>query len=319
MTEQGKKPDTAFPEGVVLVADDDDPTRTLIVRWLKSAGFVCKEAASGEEALRLLAAEPGTYQSLVLDVMMPGVDGFEVFGRMKKNPELTKIPVIFLTASASERDIVRGLEAGASDYLLKPFSGPVLVAKMRAIRERLRTEWLLRGKLQSAERHATLDGLTGLLNRRSFDERLVELVANAGRHREPMALLMLDIDKFKLVNDDYGHPAGDVALRFVADRVRRVLRLGDSAFRYGGEEFAVLLRKCDAVGAVGVYDRLREELKREPVSFGHAASRSVTVSGGIATLESANAFREEELVSRADTALYAAKHRGRDRVEIEKA
>ena len=131
-------------------------------------------------------------------------------------------------------------------------------------------------KLRSAEQRATTDGLTGLLNRRSFDERLVELLANAGRHREPMALLMLDIDKFKSVNDDYGHPAGDVALRFVADRVRRVLRLGDNAFRYGGEEFAVLLRKCDAAGAVGVYDRLREELKREPVSFG--AGRQPLVS-----------------------------------------
>jgi two-component system cell cycle response regulator len=318
-TDQGNKSENvSFPERVVLVVDDDDTTRTLIARWLKSAGFVCKEAASGDETLRMLDADPDAYQAIVLDVMMPGLDGFEVFGRLKKMPKAAHVPVVFLTASASERDIVRGLEAGATDYLLKPFAGPVLVAKMRAVRERLRTEWMLRGKLRSAERHATTDGLTGLLNRRSFDERLTEVTAAALRHREAVALIMLDIDKFKSVNDEHGHPAGDVALRFVADRVRRVLRLGDAAFRYGGEEFAVLLRKCDATGAVAVYDRLREELKREPVALGRDATRLLTVSGGIATLESANGFREGDLVARADAALYEAKHAGRDRAEVEK-
>ncbi len=301
----------------MLVVDDDEPTRALIVRWLVSAGFACSQASSGEEALRLLAVDPLPYQAVVLDVMMPGLDGFEVFSKAKRLPHAKNLAVMFLTASASERDIVRGLEAGASDYLLKPFSGPVLVAKMKAIRERLRAEWLLRGKLQSAERHATTDGLTGLLNRRSFDTRLTELVATAARHREPLALVMLDIDKFKSVNDEYGHPAGDVALRFVADRVRRALRLGDAAFRYGGEEFALLLRKCDSAGALGVYARLRDELHKEPVSLGRDASRFLTVSAGIATIESKNGFREVDLVSRADAALYQAKHGGRDRAELE--
>jgi diguanylate cyclase (GGDEF)-like protein len=319
-TDQANPPgETSFPEGTVLVVDDDEPTRALIVRWLRNAGFVCSEAASGEEALRLLEADPSPYQAVVLDVMMPGLDGFEVFSKVKRLPHARDLAVMFLTASASERDIVRGLEAGASDYLLKPFSGPVLVAKMKAIRERLRAEWLLRGKLQSAERHATTDGLTGLLNRRSFDVRLTELVATAARHREPLALVMLDIDKFKSVNDEYGHPAGDVALRFVADRVRRALRLGDAAFRYGGEEFALLLRKCDAAGALGVYARLREELHKEPVGLGRDASRFLTVSAGIATIESRNGFREVDLVSRADAALYEAKHGGRDRAEVEKS
>ena len=300
------------------MVDDDTPTRMLIVRWLRSAGFTCAEATSGEETLRLLDENPDDYQAVVLDVMMPGLDGFEVFARLKKMPHTAGIPVVFLTASASEQDIVRGLEAGASDYLLKPFAGPVLVAKMRAVRERLRTEWMLRGKLRSAERHATTDGLTGLLNRRSFDERLVELTAASLRHREPVALVMLDIDRFKSVNDQYGHPAGDVALRFVADHVRRVLRLGDSAFRYGGEEFAILLRKCESSGAVGVYDRLRQELKNEAVALGPDVSRFLTVSGGVASLESANGFKDANLVARADAALYEAKHGGRDRVEIEK-
>jgi len=229
------------------------------------------------------------------------------------------IPVLFLTASASEQDIIRGVEAGAADYLLKPFSGPILVAKLRAVRDRSRAEWMLRRQLQSAEQNATTDGLTGLLNRRSFDERLMELTAYAVRHREPLALLMVDVDRFKSVNDDFGHPAGDVALRFLADRVRRVLRLGDLAFRYGGEEFCVLLRKCDVAGGVAVFERLKDELKKTSVELGGGASRLLTVSGGLATMEAANSFRETDLVKRADAALYVAKHGGRDRVEIERA
>jgi diguanylate cyclase (GGDEF)-like protein len=304
-------------DGEVLVVDDDAPTRALVLRWLKNAGLVCAEASNGEEALALLEANPSKYGVLVLDVMMPGMDGFEVLKRMKSIPGVADIPALFLTASATDADIVRGVESGAADYLLKPFSGPVLVAKLRAIRDRVRNETALRRKLKSVEMRAATDVLTGLLNRRSFDDRLVELTADSSRHREPLALLMLDIDRFKSVNDEFGHPAGDVALRFVADRVRRVLRLGDLAFRYGGEEFGVLLRKCDATGGVAVYDRLREELQRAPVDLGRGASRLITVSGGLATMERSNDFNAVDLVSRADAALYAAKHGGRDRVVLE--
>lgn len=299
------------------MVDDDEPTRALVIRWLTSAGFVCGEATTGEQALAMLESEPSRYEAIVLDVTMPGVDGFEVLKRVQKSPQLGRIPVLFLTASASEADIIRGVEAGAADHLLKPFSGPVLVAKLRAVRDRARAEWLLRRKLMSAERNATTDGLTELLNRRSFDQRSVELIGLAGRHREALTLLMLDIDRFKAVNDELGHPAGDVALRFVADRIRSVLRLGDLAFRYGGEEFALLLRKCDIVGAVGVYERLRDELRKTPVTLGGGANRFLTISGGLASVESSNHFREGDLVSRADAALYAAKRNGRDRVEKE--
>jgi two-component system cell cycle response regulator len=302
----------------VLVVDDDGPTRALVIRWLKSADLVCQEARSGQDALGLLAAESDKFEAIVLDVMMPDLDGFEVLKRLRKIPGCATIPVVFLTASASEEDIIRGVEAGAVDYLVKPFSGPILVAKLKAVRARSRAEWVLRRKLQSAERSATTDGLTGLLNRRSFDDRLKEMCGISVRYREPLALLMLDIDRFKSINDEYGHPAGDVALRFVADRIRGVLRLGDFAFRYGGEEFTVLLRKCDAVGAVGVYDRLRDDLKKATVDLGRGASRNLALSGGIATSASENGFRDVDLVGRADAALYEAKRGGRDRVELEK-
>lgn len=303
----------------MLVVEDEATTRSLVVRWLKSAGFVCREAANGEEALARIMEEPDAYESIVLDVMMPGMDGFEVLGHLKSDPRTSDVPVIILTASASEADIVRGVEAGATDYLLKPFSGPVLIAKLKSVRQRVQADWRIQRKLKFAEQNATTDGLTGLSNRRSFDERLVEMTAQATRHTEPFALMMLDIDRFKAINDEYGHPAGDVALRFVADRIRRVLRAGDLAFRYGGEEFVALLRKCDAIGAMGVYDRLRDELKKEAVDLGHGVSRSITISGGIASSEKDNGFRIDGLVARADVALYAAKRGGRDRVEVEKS
>jgi diguanylate cyclase (GGDEF)-like protein len=306
-----------FPDGEVLVVDDDGPTRALVSRWLKNAGFACHEASSGEEAVALLEAEASRYEAIVLDVMMPGMDGFDVIRRVRQMSAAASIPVLFLTASTGDDDIVRGVEAGAADYLLKPFSGPVLVAKIKAVRERSRAEWMLRSKLRAAEQSATTDGLTGLLNRRCFDERLVELVALAGRHHEPLALLMLDIDRFKSINDELGHPAGDRALRFFADRIRRVLRLGDLAFRYGGEEFALVLQRCDTIGGMGVYDRLRDELRKTSVDLGHGASRVIAASGGLATMERENDFRGSELVARADAALYRAKHGGRDRLEVE--
>jgi diguanylate cyclase (GGDEF)-like protein len=313
-----KKAPPPLADGEVLVVDDDGPTRTLVLHWLKKSGFLCRDASSGEEALSMLEAEPGRYEAMVLDVMMPGMDGFEVLRRLKKLPNVASIPVLFLTASTSEQDIVRGVEAGAADYLLKPFSGPVLVAKLRAVRDRARVEWTLRRKLSSAVHSATTDGLTGLLNRRTFDDRFAELVATASRHREPLAVAMLDIDRFKAINDELGHPAGDVALRLVADRIRRVLRLGDLAFRYGGEEFVVLLRKCDRAGGLAVYERLREELRKAPIEPEGGTSRLLTISGGLATMEAGNGFKSDDLVARADAALYAAKTGGRDRMELEK-
>jgi diguanylate cyclase (GGDEF)-like protein len=211
---------------------------------------------------------------------------------------------------------VRGVKAGAIDYLPKPFSGPILVTKVEAVLQRGRAERALYDKLRSAEESAARDGLTRLGNRRAFDLRLVELVANAVRHREPLAVLMLDIDKFKSINDHLGHPGGDAALKHLAEIMRSVARTGDQAFRYGGEEFVLLLQKCDRTGATTVYGRLRETLRSAPLTFDEQTVQ-LSVSGGIATLEESNGFLATNVVARADEALYAAKRGGRDRVELE--
>jgi two-component system cell cycle response regulator len=305
-------------EGVVLVVDDDASTRILVAGWLRGSGLEALEVSSGEEALATVRANPNAIDAVILDVTMPGMDGFQVLSQLKADSRSSLIPIVFLSAAARESDVVRGVRAGAIDYLSKPFSGPILVTKIKAVLERARAERALHDKLRSAEESATTDGLTGLSNRRAFDQRLSEMVANAVRHNEPLSLMMLDIDHFKAINDELGHIVGDLALVHLAGKLRGVVRAGDQAFRYGGEEFLLLLAKCDRVGAVRVFHRLREGLRAVPFTLEGGTARPISVSGGVASAEADNGFLLGNLVGRADDALYAAKRGGRDRMEIEK-
>jgi diguanylate cyclase (GGDEF)-like protein len=303
----------------VLVVDDDEATRALIVRWLTGAKLVCMEATTGEVALELMRANAASIDAVVLDVMMPGMDGFEVLKRIKQDPATSFVPVVLLTAHATaETDIVTGVDAGAFDHISKPFSGPVLVAKVRAMCERARQERELRRKLVSAEANATIDALTNLTNRRSFEKRLKEEAAHARRHRTPFALVLFDIDHFKAVNDTFGHEEGDRVLVHVASSMRAIVRAEDGAFRYGGEEFALILRACDLEAAVAAVARLHERLKAQPIALGDPARpRVITFSAGVAAATEKNGFSTEDMVGRADAALYRAKRAGRDRTELE--
>lgn len=301
------------------MADDDDALRMLVISWLKQAGLQCVEAVNGEDALAKVTELAPRLDAIVCDVMMPGLDGFEVLTRLRHVPETSGIPVVLLTAHATgETDLVRGAEAGAVDQLSKPFSGPVLVAKVRGLCERSRLERHMRNKLRFAEEYATIDYLTGLFNRRHLDVTLKAETSHSCRHRRPLAVVMFDLDNFKSVNDSYGHEEGDRVLRHVADAVRTVVRNEDMAFRYGGEEFVLLLRTCNATGAVAVAERLRAELRGRPIDLGPARmTRLITLSGGIASMEEVNGYRGDELIARADAALYRAKKSGRDRIEFE--
>lgn len=301
----------------MLVVDDDVSTRLLVAGWLRGSGLAVIEASTGEEALATVQRDPEAVDVVVLDVMMPGMDGFQVLSQLKADPRSSLIPIVFLSAAARESDVVRGVRAGAIDYLPKPFSGPILVTKLKAVLARSRAERALHDKLRFAEETATTDGLTGLSNRRAFDQRISEMVANTVRHNEPLSLLMLDIDHFKAINDELGHLAGDEALIHLAGKLRGVVRAGDSVFRFGGEEFLLLLAKCDRISAVRVFYRLREALRAGPLALENGGTRLVLVSGGVASAEEDNGFRLGNLVGRADEALYAAKRAGRDRVEVE--
>ena len=306
----------AVKSGCVLLVDDDEATRQLVARWLSGAGIPSKQASSGAEALALVSANPGEFAAIVLDIMMPGMDGFEVAARLKADPATAMLPVVFLTAHAmSDEDIVRGIDFGAVDHLAKPFSGPVLVAKVRSAILRITRERTIMAKLDSAESNARIDALTGLFNRRHFIARLREESAHAARHRRPFSVVMLDIDHFKSINDSFGHDEGDRVLVSVARIAANALRLGDEAFRYGGEEFMLLLRECDAAMAVRVVDRLRSDLRAQPVVLANQ-ERIIRFSAGIAAADATNDYCSPDLVSNADAALYRAKGAGRDCVKV---
>jgi diguanylate cyclase (GGDEF)-like protein len=308
----------AGSDRVVFVVDDDDGARSVAVRWLVDANFTCLEHASGSSAIQALVADPDGVDAVVLDVMMPGLDGFDVLAQLKANPRTAHIPIVILTAQAiGEADLERGIDAGASFYVTKPFTGRVFVAQVRAACERSDAERVLRTRLLSAEANATTDGLTGLMNRRAFEGRLAEAVANTTRHREKLGLVMLDLDHFKQVNDAFGHAGGDRVLLYFARALRSAIRAGDQAFRYGGEEFALLLPKCDTQGALRVVSRIQLDLRSRPISLAEGCPTVVQFSAGIAAAEAANDFGVDGFVGRADAALYNAKNMGRDRVELE--
>ena len=303
--------------GSVLVVDDDDALRTLVVTWLTKAGLACVEARSGEEALESAKAMAEGLDAIVCDVMMPGIDGFAVLERLKADTTTAAIPVVLLTAHANaETDIIRGVEAGAVEHLAKPFSGRVLTAKVRAMVTRGRAARALEKKLHFAEQHATIDALTNLFNRRHFEARFREESAHARRHSRPLALILIDLDHFKSINDTFGHEEGDRVLKHVGAAIPTVLRTEDSAYRYGGEEFVILLRDCDSESAKTVGARLRARLIASPIELGvERVLRTVTFSGGVAAAQADNGFKTEDLVARADQALYRAKRGGRDRLE----
>jgi diguanylate cyclase (GGDEF)-like protein len=308
--------DPTTTTGAVLVVDDDEAARWLVVRALERTGLRAVQARNGADALERVFSEPTAIEAIVLDVMMPGMNGFDVVRALKRSPACANIPVLLVTASATaEEDIVRGVEYGAIDYITKPYSPVVLAAKVRAACERARAVRQLRYELRFAELHAMIDPLTGLFNRRHFEDRIREASAYAKRHEEPFAIVMLDLDHFKAVNDTHGHEEGDRVLVHFAAAVRAVLRGEDVAFRYGGEEFVLLLRACDSARAIEVAQRLRTRLHLREFRFANGERSPITFSAGVAAAQEIEGFSGDELVSRADAALYRAKDAGRDRIE----
>ena len=263
-------------------------------------------ATSGEQALRVCADQ---HPDLVLlDIEMPGMDGFETCVRLKSDPVLAETPVIFVTAHSDAQRETRGLGCGAGDFITKPFNPAVVRARARC---------QLQLKLQSdlLRRLAFIDGLTGLHNRRYFDERFAAELQRARRNHSSLALAMIDVDHFKRYNDRYGHQSGDDCLRAVAVALRTVLkRPGDVVCRYGGEEFACLLPETDAEGAHAVAAQLESAVRTLGVAHDDSdVAPVVTVSQGIVVGVPAAGQEMQDLLSRADHELYRAKNEGRDR------
>jgi diguanylate cyclase (GGDEF)-like protein len=294
---------SADQQPLVLVADDDGVTRAMVTSWLRKSGYRVVAACDGDAALAL--ANEHRPDLLLVDVTMPGLDGYDVC-RAVQTASAVPPPVIFLTAHAHTDSRVAGLDAGAVDYVVKPFDMAELIARVRAA---LRTKAVRDGFVAQATR----DGLTGLLNRREMDVQLSGAVSLAQRHARSLACLMLDIDHFKQINDRFGHAAGDEVLRQAAVRITSVCRASDVVGRYGGEEFVLVLPETVASDAVTTGDKLRRVLSEAPISC-HGVDVSITASVGIAAWSAQ--MTPATIYAAADHALYRAKERGRNRTEL---
>ena len=305
--------------GEILVVDDEEATRKAVIHHMSTLAMRVAQAESGARALEVATEKSSTLDCILLDLAIPGTDSWDVLRKLRAEPDTASIPVLFLTDGApTESDMLKMIEQGAMDHLTKPISPILLAAKVKAICERSRTQRELKNKLRFALDNAAHDALTGLFNRRYFDRRLREEVAHARRHKRPFALVMVDLDHFKLVNDTYGHEDGDRVLRHVAEVAQAQLREDDVACRYGGEEFVLLLRGTTAMAARIVANRLRQNLAAKPIPLGPKDEmRHITFSAGVAAADERNAYMADDIVSRADAALYRAKRAGRNRVETE--
>jgi two-component system cell cycle response regulator len=255
---------------------------------------------------------------ILLDLVMPVMDGYEVCQKLKADPVTREIPVIMLTSKAEANDKVKGLEMGALDYVTKPFDEGELIARVN-IHLRLKELYAsLQEKNRQLQELVNRDGLTGLYNHRYFYEQAAKDFLRARRYSEALSCVMFDIDHFKRCNDVYGHQTGDMILEALAHILEGGVRDSDLAARYGGEEFAIVLNHTDRLGALHVAERIRKAVKEKEFSKDDITFH-ITVSAGIATYPHAEINEPQELIHRADMALYVAKQKGRDRVEIYKS
>lgn len=291
----------------ILIVDDERYNIKVLADFLR-ADYKIMAAKTGEQALKA-AQGPNPPDLILLDIMMPKIDGYEVCKRLKADSRTMHIPVIFVTAMAASDDEAKGFELGAVDYITKPFK-PVIV------KARIRTHIQLKRKTDLLDRMALLDGLTEIPNRRCFDITLKKEIRRAARNGSFLSLVLMDIDFFKKYNDQYGHVAGDVCLRRVAKAVEGVLnRASDCVARYGGEEFAMILPGSDMQGAMHIAEEVRCAVAE--LNIQHAGSdvaEYVSLSLGVVTISDDQKMSPLELIKAADASLYQAKENGRNRI-----
>ena len=284
----------------VLIVDDERSNINILGNLLEAECEVVV-ATDGASALRRASAADKP-DLILLDVMMPDMDGYEVCKRLKDDATTRDIPVIFITAMGEEDDEEQGLSVGAVDYVTKPFSSAILKMRIRTHVElkRLRDHW---------QRLSTVDALTQVANRRRFDEALDGAWRRAVRDQQPLALIMADIDHFKAFNDQFGHSFGDDVLVAVAQTIANTVRRCDLLYRFGGEEFVVIASHTDVDGAKLLAERIRENIAALHTVRGRTTR--ITVSVGVTSMVKGDT--EESFFDRADQALYQAKKRGRNR------
>ncbi len=298
-----------------ILAAEDNPVfhsmlRTLLARW----GYTAVMARDGDEAWNVLQ-RPDAPRMAILDWMMPGMDGVQVCRRVRSAAREPYTYILLLTARTESRDLVEGMDAGADDYLTKPFNPHELLARIRAGMRILELERQLVLAREALREQATHDGLTMVLNRSAILALIEKELLRCGREGQPLSLLLVDLDRFKLVNDTYGHLAGDAVLQKAAQRMHSCMRCYDAIGRYGGEEFLIVLPGCEGRDAVLHAQRIRAAIGSEPFRA-DGVSLSVTCSIGVAFRAGSRMLDARSLMHEADEALYLAKNAGRNRVEL---
>jgi diguanylate cyclase (GGDEF)-like protein len=290
-----------------LLVVDDQPANIQALYQAFAADHQVYMATQGEQALALCRSQ--LPDLVLLDVVMPGMDGYEVCRRLKADVATRHVPVIFVTAHNDEEAETRGLDVGAVDFISKPINP-------RIVRARVRTHLTLKAQTDLLRQWAYIDGLTGVHNRRYLDERLAGEWGRAERSGTALGVVLIDVDHFKRYNDCYGHQAGDDCLRRVAQTLRATLkRPGDIVARYGGEEFACLLPETELAGALAMAQEMGEQVRRLAIAHaGSTVAPVVTISLGVSSNLPGAAGTAQTLLLQADAQLYAAKAQGRDRV-----
>lgn len=296
----------------ILVAEDDPVSRRLLESTLHKWGYqviVCSDGISALQALQ----RPDAPSLVLLDWMMPGMDGVEVCREVRQRMREPYTYVLLLTAKNQRSDVITGLEAGADDYIVKPFDANELRMRLRAGRRILDLQAELIFAREELRDQATRDSLTRLWNRGAILDILKSELGRARRGEAPVSIILADLDYFKRINDTYGHLVGDAVLRETASRMRSAIRPYDEIGRYGGEEFLLVLPKCGAEAAVALGERLQMAITQEEIVLDEG-SIPITLSLGIATSESG--IDMQAFLAAADAALYRAKDNGRNRFEL---
>jgi diguanylate cyclase (GGDEF)-like protein len=298
----------------VLIAEDEPVSRRLLQGSLERWGYEVVVAKDGTEAAQILLS-PDAPKMALLDWLMPGIDGVQLCRNIRRNKPEPYTYILMLTGRRAQDDVIRGLEAGADDYVRKPFDPNELKVRLRTGKRILYLQDRLISSREALRDQATRDPLTGLWNRAAILDILGDELARSAREGGSLGVLMADLDCFKHINDSYGHPTGDEVLQGVARALRNTVRRYDAVGRYGGEEFLIVLPGCDESNAVSHAERLRAAVNRVTVETA-VAKVHPSVSLGVVVSNRHTSLDIGDLIQAADTALYRAKHAGRGRVEL---
>ena len=303
-----------------LVVEDDAISRLILKKTLEKQGYKIILAENGKKGWEIFQKEKENIYLIIVDWIMPEMDGLKLCKKIRASNLNHYVYIIFLSAKGEKKDIITGLEAGADDYLTKPFEPLELLSRIKVGLRIIALEQKLKEINQKLQFLAITDELTGILNRRAILERLKEEIHRAKRENYTLAIIMADIDHFKKINDEYGHPLGDRVLIETVNRLKTSMRPYDLIGRYGGEEFLIIIPRVDKEKAIAIAERLRKSICKRPFEIDNQ-KLNVTISLGVTTVNPLLTPKMELLIEKgikaADNALYQAKTKGRNCVVYE--